>query len=118
MARKNIENLTPQSKRTKSEQRKIASAGGIASGIARREKKTLRETLEVLLAMPHETEPEKTNLHVVAVAWLKEAQKGNIQAITTLRDTIGEKPNDKLEVSGEGGGPLTVNVVRFSENDG
>lgn len=46
----NEENLIPQDKRTKSEQRKIAQQGGIASGKARREKKAMRELLEDALA--------------------------------------------------------------------
>lgn len=46
----NEENLISQDKRTKSEQRKIAKQGGIASGKARREKKAMRELLEDALA--------------------------------------------------------------------
>ena len=46
------DNLIPQSKRTKEEQRAIAKKGGIASGKARREKKAMRETLVILLSMP------------------------------------------------------------------
>jgi hypothetical protein len=46
----NEENLISQDKRTKSEQRKIAQQGGIASGKARREKKAMRELLEDALA--------------------------------------------------------------------
>lgn len=39
----NEQNLVPQNKRTKSEQRAIAQMGGIASGKARRERKTLAQ---------------------------------------------------------------------------
>ena len=46
----NEQNLTPQNRRTKSEQREIAKQGGIASGKARREKKAMRELLEDALA--------------------------------------------------------------------
>ena len=42
----NEENLIPQNKRTKSEQRKIAQKGGVASGEARRKKADLRRVLE------------------------------------------------------------------------
>ena len=42
----NEKNLIPQSERTKSEQREIARQGGIASGIARREKKTVQKILD------------------------------------------------------------------------
>lgn len=46
----NEQNLISQDQRTKSEQRKIAQQGGIASGKARREKKAMRELLEDALA--------------------------------------------------------------------
>ena len=39
----NEQNLVPMDKRTEDEQREIARAGGIASGEARRKKKTLKE---------------------------------------------------------------------------
>ena len=43
------DNLIPQNKRTKEEQREIARKGGIASGKARKERKTLKEELLLLL---------------------------------------------------------------------
>ena len=49
-ANKGQENLIPQNKRTKAEQREIARKGGVASGKARREKKLLSEFYGSLLA--------------------------------------------------------------------
>ena len=48
----NDENLIPQNKRTKKEQREIAIKGGKASGEARRKKRTVRECLAILKDMP------------------------------------------------------------------
>ena len=48
----NDENLIPQNKRTKKEQREIAIKGGKASGEARRQKRTVRECLAILKDMP------------------------------------------------------------------
>ena len=45
-------NLIPFSERTEDEQRKIRSMGGVASGIARRRRKALREALDVYLSLP------------------------------------------------------------------
>ena len=45
----NEENLKPQSVRTKSEQREIATKGGIASGKSRRRKKAMKERLQEAL---------------------------------------------------------------------
>lgn len=42
----NDDNLIPQNKRTKSEQRQIAKKGGIASGKARRQKADLRKAMQ------------------------------------------------------------------------
>ena len=86
----NGENLIPFNERTEEEQREIARKGGIASGEARRRKKTLKEELIALL----ET---NDNNNKISVAILNKALNGDIQAFTTIRDTIGEKPVDKVE---------------------
>lgn len=44
----NEQNLIPQNQRTKSEQREIARKGGIASGEARRQRKTLAQIGEMI----------------------------------------------------------------------
>lgn len=84
----NEENLIPQSERTKEEQREIARKGGIASGKARREKKIFKEAIEKQLGQ---------SIDSMIESMIKQAKSGNVQAITFLRDTIGEKPTDKVE---------------------
>lgn len=86
----NNSNLIPNSERTPEELREMARKGGIASGEARRRKKTLKEELITLL----ET---NDNNNKISVALLNRALTGDIQAFTTIRDTIGEKPSDKIE---------------------
>ena len=86
----NEDNLVSLADRTTEEQREIARKGGIASGEARRRKKTLKEELIMLL----ET---NDNNNKISVALLQKALNGDIQAFTTIRDTIGEKPVDKVE---------------------
>lgn len=83
-------NLIPTSQRSKEEARELGRKGGIASGIARRERKTLKEELIMLL------EDDDNNLKI-SVALLKRALDGDISAFTTIRDTIGEKPSDRIE---------------------
>ena len=46
------EDLIPLNRRTKDEQKRIATAGGIASGAARRRKKSLREAADLYLSLP------------------------------------------------------------------
>ena len=48
----NEENLIPFDKRTESEQREIQQKGGIASGKARRRKRSMREAADLFLSLP------------------------------------------------------------------
>jgi hypothetical protein len=85
--------------RTKEEARERGRKGGIASGIARREKKTFRATLELLLDRKLEGS-SLTGREAVAVALFEKAMSGDVKAFQELRDTVGEKPVDKQELSG------------------
>ena len=89
---KGHENLIPFAKRTEAEQRKIRQKGGIASGKARRLKKTLTESLKEICT------PEAIN--EINNRLLLMAKRGNLKAYELIRDGLGEKPTDKLEVSG------------------
>ena len=88
----NDQNLIPLNERTKSEQRAIASAGGKASGAARRARKTLKEELLLLLA---DGETQKN----VTLAMIQKALDGDTKAFEVIRDTIGEKPTEKVMVA-------------------
>lgn len=48
----NEKNLIPFNKRTESEQREIAQQGGIASGKARRRKRSMKEAADYYLSLP------------------------------------------------------------------
>lgn len=91
----NDQNLVPMNKRTESEQRAIATAGGKASGESRRRRKTLKEELLALLSDADVQER-------MSLALVREAIEGNnagsvTRAFEVVRDTIGEKPIDKVE---------------------
>ena len=58
--RKGKENLVSLKDRTKEEQRKIATAGGKASGEARRRKKALGELAQIMLAQELKGENKKS----------------------------------------------------------
>lgn len=74
--------------KTGKEQVEIARKGGIASGEARREKRLFRDAIEKKLG---------ASLDEIIEAMIVKASSGDVQATTFLRDTIGEKPTDKLE---------------------
>lgn len=88
----NEQNLKPFGTLTEKEQRELAKKGGKASVEARRRKKTLREEL-ILLLETNDTQ------HKVSAAMINEALNGNVKAFTAIRDTIGEKPVEKVVVA-------------------
>lgn len=85
-------NLIPLNKRTKEEQKAITTAGGKASGESRRARKTLKEELLLLLS-------EGDTQQNVSVALIQKALDGDTKAFEVLRDTIGEKPTEKIMVA-------------------
>lgn len=71
--------------------------GGIASGEAKRKRKTLKEELLLMLEDPEVQQS-------VAAALIREATEGNNAgsvrgAFETIRDTIGEKPTEKIMIA-------------------
>ena len=94
-------NLRPV--RTKSEARVRGRSGGIASGEARRARITLRAALEELLSMPVKDEAGietgETIQHAIAVALIEKALKGDTKAFEIIRDTIGEKPVERITMA-------------------
>ena len=92
----NTKNLKPFNARTESEQREIAQKGGIASGVARREKQKIREVLEILLSMP-DNNSDIDNREAICLALVNQAKAGDAQAFKIIRDTIGEKPREEVE---------------------
>lgn len=108
----NIETLKPfTSEQSREEAVKNGSKGGKASGEARRKAKTLREGLEKLMSLPIHDEATKefirelgfdseelSNRMAINVAMYQEALKGNVKAYELIRDTLGEKPIDKLAI--------------------
>ena len=94
----NTENLKPV--RSTSEARERGQKGGIASGKARREKRIIRDCFEMLLSMPAEGDFEGDNTKAMCVAMVKKAIGGDVPAFTAIRDSVGEKPTDKLNLSG------------------
>ncbi len=112
----NKKNLIPFNERTESEQRKISSKGGKASGEVRRKRKALSESMKSLLELPISNvrdynkvarmgiSPEDIdNSQLVILALFNQAKRGDVAAIKELKKMIGEddSPNtdtlDKLD---------------------
>ena len=100
----NEQNLIPNSQRTPSELREMTRKAGIASGEARRARKTLKETLLMMLE-------EGNTQNDITLALLQKALNGDTKAYEVIRDTVGEKPTDKIEQSGENKLDVNIRVV-------
>ena len=90
MKNNSIKNLIPANLRSKEEVRKNSSKGGINSGKTRRFKKEMREILE------KKAEDDGWAEKACDILF-KLIKKGNMKAIEFLRDTMGQKPADKIE---------------------
>lgn len=93
----NDENLRPFHTLSESEQRAIRSKGGIASGEARKAKKTMKQMLDYLLEKDIKTNKgDMSTLEAIMVSMIAKASKGDVRATEFIRDTIGQKPSDKV----------------------
>ena len=88
----NEENLVSLADRTTEEKREIAKKGGKASGKARAARKTLKEELLLLLSQGNTQEK-------ISLSLIQEALTGNTKAFEIIRDTIGEKPKENVDVN-------------------
>ena len=108
----NPENLVPNEARTPSQRRENARKAGRASGRKRREMREMRETLRAMLDMPLRPGGVTTaqtmdgmegkNMTVaqaVALAQLRKAMDGDTRAAEFVRDTSGQRPSDRVELS-------------------
>lgn len=96
-------NLVPNEERTPDELRSITQKGGIASGVARRRKRSMREAADYYLALPEtdrrrvnallrdEVDPEDVDNQMSVVMGMAEAAKrGDARAANVLLKMLGE----------------------------
>lgn len=97
-------NLVPNEERTPDELRSITQKGGIASGVARRRKRSMREAADYYLALPEtdrrrvnallrdEVDPEDVDNQMSVVMGMAEAAKrGDARAAGVLLKMLGEE---------------------------
>lgn len=101
------DNLIPVTKRTKGEAREISRKGGIASGVARREKKALREQLADALEAKTNG---KTLKEVGMVELALKFADGDLKAIELAAKLLGEY-SDRHELTGADGQPLALQAA-------
>lgn len=116
----NESNLIPfTSEQSREEAKKNGRKGGIASGEARRKRKAFKEQIDYFLSLPFpdmtdnngnkikdafknfgiEEEEIDNQMAMILSMWKNVIKKGDVSAFTALRDTVGERPSDKIEGS-------------------
>ena len=108
----NEKNLIPFDQRTAEEQRRIRSAGGIASGAARRRKRSLKEAADLYLSLPvsdqrkwnrisrRYVDPEDIDNQMAMIIGLVDAAAdGDARAAKVIVDLLGDSAKaDEAEV--------------------
>ena len=114
--------------RSENEAREKGKKGGIASGEARRRKKTMREALEMLLYDTKLNEQTKQMLQaegiknaddfnhqmVITRSLIAKAESGDVQAYHAICAMIGEKPSENFNL---GGVPTSLHIVCKGDPD-
>ena len=101
-----IENLrVPTSEEARINGRK----GGIASGEARKRRKAFKEAL--LLAL--ETKKDDKTIQDIGIdALMEKYMLGDLDAFKVVRDTVGEKPTDKVDLGQEKPFEVKIEVIK------
>lgn len=107
-----LDNLVPIEHLSNEEAKKRGSAGGKASAEARRKKKTIKETINLMLSMPiindkakkqmkelGYTDEDMINQTALVLAMYKKALNGDVNAFNTLSDRSGEVIKQKIETA-------------------
>ena len=114
--------------RTPEERRESARNAGRASGESRRRLRTFREVARAILDSP-ETDPEVLELlrliglegtkrDALTLAQITKAGKGDTDAFRIIRDTIGEKPAEQVELGGMADRPIeTIDLTKLSDDE-
>lgn len=124
------ENLINPKDRTSEQLREMTRKGGIKSGEARRRKKTMREALEMLMYKTELNEQTKAMLKaegiseedfnhqmVITRSLIAKAESGDVQAYNAICGMIGEKPADKVEMSGGQQMDIRIEYISKSPDD-
>lgn len=120
-------NLIPFEQRTEEAQRQIRSMGGKASAEKQRRRKTQAEIIRQIMDLKLSPEEGAEKLEALGldptwatdanVAVMQKARRGDVESLRYLRDTIGEKPRDGIEVGGIEGQPLaTIDLTTMTDD--
>ena len=119
-------NLIPNSERSPEQLREQTRKGGQKSGEARRRKKTFAEVARAILDSPEDDAEvlsllqkiglDGTKRDTITLAQIVKAAKGDTDAFRIVRDTVGEKPRDELEIGNLASRPFeTLDLSKLTD---
>lgn len=110
----NEQNLIPNSQRSPSELKRMTSKGGKRSGEVRRQRKTQREQLEMLLSLPLKSDKAKAQIQALGIDasevdnqmamnvamynLILKGGKGAVQAYNSFVDLLGDRDSEKKDL--------------------
>ena len=113
MAYNGTKNLIPMNERTEREQKEIATKGGIASGVVRKQKATMKETLRQMLEEVADIEGNDNKLtyrQLATLGLIKGSIQGKADNYKTILEAIGELSNE-IKITPE----INISVVDNEE---
>lgn len=130
MPRGNTKNLIVSSELAPEKRKEIARKGAYAAAESKRRKKSMREALEMMLYDVELDEQTKERLRaqgitdkkdfnhqtVITRSLIAKAEAGDVQAYNAICSMIGEKPAEKMEISGDLLTKLRVRRVKRENN--
>lgn len=128
MPQEGYPNLIGAGDRTPEEYRANGVKAGKASGAARRRLRTFAEVARAILDSP-ETDEETVALlqsiglegnkrDTMTLAQILKASRGDTDAFRIVRDTVGEKPREEMEIGGLADRPIqTIDLTKLSDDD-
>lgn len=112
----NLENLNKYSEMSPEERHAFHSKGGQTSTANRRRRKTQAEIIRQIMELKLTPEEGAERLEALGldptwatdanVAVMEKARRGDVESLRYLRDTIGEKPRDGMDLGLEIGKPV------------
>ena len=120
-------NLIPTTDLTPEERSDLGRKGGIASGVARRKARNMREAARIILAAPLTDDPdtaaalaemglEPDQQGAILLAATKKSKYGDIEAARYIRDTSGQAPTQTVELSGPDGGAIGIDLAGYTDD--
>lgn len=125
---KDVSGLYQNQSHTPNERRENASRAGKASAEARRKRKALKEMMLLALEMEEQNEGYRSMMKkagwedidqqsVITQGLIQKAKTGDVQAYNAIRDIIGEKPAEHMELGGGMQNELCIKHISKSPED-